>query len=67
MDHEVQDDIDIQGTGGEDAETMGLKEQRAVEQREYGADCRVEALQMADLEDAAPVAGQLDEGIGLFQ
>ena len=67
MDHEVEDDIDIQGTRGEDAEAMRLKKHGVVEQGTNSLDNGVESFQMAGLQDAVVLRGEVDELVGLFE
>ena len=57
MDHEVEDHVDVEGTRGEDAEPMGLEEHGAVEVGAGGGDGWVEALEVADLDDAVEAGG----------
>ncbi len=67
MDHEVEDDIDVQGAGCEDAEAVRLKEHGAVEEGAHGLDSGVEAFEMADLQDAVVLCGEVEEVVGLFE
>ena len=67
MDHEVEDDIDIEGTGGEDAEAVRLKKHGAVEQRANGLDGGIETFEMADLQDALVMGREMDEVVGFFE
>ena len=64
MNHEVEDDVDIERARGEDAEPVRLKEHGHVDVGLDGEDCRVEALQMADLQDALVARCERDELIG---
>ncbi len=48
MDHEIQNDVDIEGTRREDAEAMRLEEHGLIERCEGSGDRRIEALKMAD-------------------
>ena len=67
VDHEIEDDIDIQGARTEDAEPMHLKKHGAVEQGLDRGDGGVEALQVTDLQDASLGGGQSNEGVGLLE
>jgi len=51
VDHEVEDDVDVERARGEDAEAMTLEEHRAIEMWEKCGDGGVEAFEMADLEN----------------
>ena len=64
MDHEVEDDIDIERTRGEDGEAMCLEEHGPGEAWERGCHGRVEALEVAGGQDAASLSGQGDEPVG---
>ena len=65
--HEVENDIDIEGARGENAEPVRLKEHGHVDVWLHGEHCGVEALQMANLKDALMTRGQIDECVGLGQ
>jgi hypothetical protein len=65
--HEIEDDVDIEGTRRENAEPMRLKEHGHVDVGAHGKDGRVEALQVADLKDALVTRGQSDERVGFGQ
>jgi hypothetical protein len=65
VDHEVENHVDIEGAGREDAEAMRLKEHGAGEARLDGEDGGVEALEMAGLENAVFFFGPADEVVGL--
>ncbi len=64
VDHEVEDDVDVEGAGGEDAEPVGLEEHGLMERGEGGGDGGVEAFQMADGEDAVVGLSEGDEVVG---
>ncbi len=64
MDHEVEDDVDVQRSRGEDAEAVGLKEHGPVEIRNESADGRVEALEVANLQDKIAGVGACDQVVG---
>ena len=64
MDHQVEDDVDVERAGCEDAEPVGLKEHGTVEVRQKSLDGGVEALQMPDLENAVFRLGHGDEAVG---
>jgi hypothetical protein len=67
MHHEVEDDVDIERAWCEDAEPVRLKEHGHVDIGVHCEDGGVEALQVADLEDALVARGQNDERIGFGQ
>ncbi len=64
VNHEVEDDIDVEGARREDAEAMCLKEHGAVESGDGGGDSRVEAFQMTDLDDAVVLGGEGEDVVG---
>ena len=57
VDHEVEDDVDVERAGGEDAEAVGLEEHGVVEALGDGGDGGVETLEVADGDDAVEVVG----------
>jgi hypothetical protein len=67
VDHEVQDDVDIERTRREDAEPMGLEEHGSVEIGNERADSRVEALQVADLQNEVPGMSAVDEVVRFLE
>ena len=67
VDHQVKDDIDIEGAGGEDGEAMGLKEHGAAEPGLDGEHGGIEALEMAGLQDAPALFGAGYEVFGFGQ
>ncbi len=64
VDHEVEDDVDVEGARGEDAEAVGLEEHGLVECGEGGGDGGVEAFEVADGDDAGVVLRESDDVIG---
>jgi hypothetical protein len=65
VDHQVEHYIYVEGAGREDAEPVGLKEHGAAQtglDREYG---RIEALEMAGLENSAAALGARNQVVGL--
>lgn len=64
VDHEVEDDVDVKGARGEDAEAVGLEEHGVIESSEGRGDGGVEALQVPDGEDAVARLGEMDEVVG---
>ena len=64
MDHEIENDVDVERTRCEDAEAVSLKEHGAGDARQAGGDGGVEALEMADGKDALQRVGEADEGVG---
>ena len=65
VDHEVEDDVDVEGPRGEDAEPVRLEEHGLVELREGSGDGRVEALEMTDGDDATLRLRQGEDVVGL--
>ncbi len=65
VDHEVEDDVDVEGAGSEDAEPVGLEEHGLVERCEGGGDGGVEALEVADGDDAAVGLREGEDVVGL--
>ena len=66
MDHEVEDDVDVEGARAEDAEAVCLEEHGAVEVGLDGGNGGIEALEVSDLQDALFSAGQIDQGVGFL-
>ncbi len=67
VDHKVEDDVDVEGARGEDAEAVGLEEHGVVEGREGGGDGGVEAFEVTDGEDAVVLRCEGEESIGFFE
>ncbi len=67
MDHKVEDDIDVESAGAEDAEAVRLEEHGLMGAGSEGGDGGVEALEMAYLDEATAFAGEADEGVGLLE
>ena len=67
VDHEVEDDVDVEGARGEDAEAVALEEHGAVEMRAGGDDGGVEAFEVAGLDDAVVLRGEAQDGVGVFE
>ncbi len=65
MDHEVQDDVDVEAARRGHAEPMALDEQGIGDRSQDGIDRGVVALDVADSEDAAAGASERDEGVRL--
>ena len=65
VDHEIEDDIDIEGARGEDAEAVRLKEHGSAEVALHGEDGGIEAFEMSGLKDASVTPGEGDELVGL--
>ncbi len=65
VDHEVEDDVDVEGARREDGKPVRFKKHRAAEQRREGLHGRVETLEMADHEGAAVLAGKAEKVVGL--
>ena len=67
VNHEVEDDVDVEGPRGEDAEAVGLEEHGPVEGSDGRCDGGVEALKMADGDDALVGASEIEDVIGLSE
>ncbi len=67
VDHEVEDDVDVERARGEDAEAVGLEEHGVVERGQGGGDGGVEALEMADLHDAVVLLREGKNVVGLVE
>jgi len=67
VDHEVEDDVDVEGARGEDAEAVGLEEHRLVEARGGGGDGGVEAFEVTDGDDALVCVREGDDAVGFFE
>ena len=65
VDHEVEDDVDIEGAWRENGKPVSLEEHGAAKQRREGLHGRVEALEVADHEGAAVFAGKTEKVVGL--
>jgi len=61
VDHEVEDDVDVERAGGEDGKPVGLKEHGAAQFGLDGEHGGVEALEVAGLQNAAAFGGSPDE------
>jgi hypothetical protein len=64
VDHEVEDDVDVERARGEDAEAVGLEEHGPVEGGEGGGDGGVEALEMSNRKYAVALSREGDEVVG---
>src|ERR1700743_1953251 len=61
MDHEIEDDVDIERARGEDGKTMRLKKHGAT-QADFSSEYRrIEALKMTGLQNTAVFLSQSDE------
>ncbi len=67
VDHEVEDDVDVEGAGSEDAEAVGLEEHGVVEGGEGGGDGGVEALEMTDGDEPLVDEGGQHDLVGFCQ
>ena len=65
VDHEVEDDVDIESAWAEDAEAVGLEEHGVVDAGGEGGNGGIEALEVTDLDEALMLIGEADEGICL--
>src|SRR5580700_6159964 len=74
VNHKVENDVDVERAGAEDAEAVRLKEHGVIEKRPSGGHSGIKAFEMAGLEDAAVACCDVDElggfgdagGDGLF-
>jgi hypothetical protein len=64
VDHEVEDDIDIEGARREDAKAVDFEKHGAADERERGADGGIEALEMTGLGDALVLGGDAQQFVG---
>ena len=67
VDHEVEHDVDIERTRGEDAEAVGLKEHGPVEVRAGGEDGGVKALKVTGLHESAVPGGKREDSVSLLE
>jgi len=67
MDHEIEDDVDIERAGREDAEPVCLEKHGSVEIGNESADGRVEPFQMTHLQNEVARLSTGDEVIGFLQ
>lgn len=67
VDHQVEHDIDVKRARGEDAQAVRLKKHRGIQQRANCGDGGVEALEVADLEDALGGCGEGGELAGFVE
>src|SRR6185436_1882518 len=65
VDHQVQDDVDVEAARGERAQPVNLDEARGRDGRLQDVHRRVEALDVADLEDGLAVRGHADQVLRL--
>lgn len=64
MDHEVQDDVDVERAWSEDAEAVRLEEHRVVEFGDGRGDGGVETLEMTDGDDAVLFVSEFEDAVG---
>jgi len=67
VDHQVEHHADVRGAEGEGAAAHGFDVLRIGQVGKNGVDCRVEALDVPDLQDDAAVLGGADQLIGLHR
>ncbi len=65
VDHQVEDDVDVGAALGERREAVALDEARPGDDAGQGADRRVEALEVADLQDAPARVRRVDQRLPL--
>ena len=61
VDHEVEDDVDIERAWTENAQTMRLEKHWPVQVRLDGGDGGIEPLEMSDLQDAVMLPGEVNQ------
>ncbi|HXI42556.1 MAG TPA: hypothetical protein VNH83_21415, partial [Bryobacteraceae bacterium] len=64
MNHQVEDDVDIEAARAEDAEAVDFEKQGLAGDFFERDDGGVETLEVADLEDAGVRIGGVDEAVG---
>ena len=67
MNHQVEDDVDVEAALGKRAEPMDFDEARIGEERPRDGDRRIEALGVADGQHDARVAGGVDHLVGFVE
>ena len=67
VDHEVKDDVDVEGARGKDGQPVCLKEHGPGEARQGGSNGGVEALEVAGGEDAAAAGGEGNQRVGFVE
>lgn len=65
MNHEVEDDIDVERARREDGEPVGFKEHGTAKLRLNGQNGRIEAFEVTGLENAIVLFGNRDQFVGL--
>lgn len=65
VNHEIEDDVDVERTRGEDAKAVALKEHGLEEMPTSGSDGGVEALEMSGLDDAIVLAAEFEDAVGI--
>ena len=67
VDHKVEHDVDIETAWGKNTHAVDLEEERQACDLLHRLDDGVEAFEMADLENAAVLAGGRDQRVGGFE
>jgi len=67
VNHEIEDDIDIERSRSEHAEAVDFEKHRMREDGKRGADGGIEALEMSDLRDAFVFRGEVDEFVSFVE
>ena len=67
VNHEIENDVDIQGSGSENTEPVDLEEQRLMEDGVDSSYRGIEAFEMAHLKNTFMAICQGDEIVGLFE
>ena len=65
MDHEVEDDVDVEGARGEDRKPVSFEKHGTAKERRECLHSGVEALEVADHEGALVFVGKAEEVVGL--
>ncbi len=67
VDHQVEDDVNVQAAFGELAQTVDLEELRLDKERRERSDGRIEPLQMSDLQEHPCLARTTNHALGFLQ
>lgn len=67
VDHEIEDDVDVQSARAEDGETVSLEEHGVMGAGGQGCDGGIEALEVAYLDEALVLVAELNELVSLGQ
>ena len=67
VNHEIEDDIDIERARGENAKAVDFEKHRMSQDGDRGADGGIEALEVSDLRDALVLGGEVNEFVGFVK